>query len=290
MPANPDVRAFLSSRRAKITPSQAGIPYFGTSRRVAGLRREEVAMLAGISVEYYTRLERGNINGVSDDVLESIARALQLDEAERSHLFNLARATRPRQVSRRRTSTEEVRMSLQQVIDAISAPAYVVNERLDILAANQIGKGLYSPLFSKVDVKPNVARYLFLNDDSLNFFPDRGKIADDAVAILRSAAGRSPYDKRLSDLVGELSTRSEEFRVLWASQNVKLHRTGSKRFNHPLVGEITLCFETLEVTADRGQRINVYTAEPGSRSEEALGLIASWVTDASEMQNTDQRL
>lgn len=288
MSTNPDVRDFLSSRRARITPSKAGIPYYGTSRRVAGLRREEVAMLAGISVEYYTRIERGNTNGVSDDVLESISRALQLDDAERSHLFNIVRSTGSRHGSRRRTTHEEVRLGLQQVIDSISAPAFVVNERLDILAANQLGKGLYSPMFSDGEGKPNVARFLFLSNDSFNFFPDRGMIADDAVAILRAAAGRSPFDKRLTDLIGELSTRNEEFRVLWASQNVKLHRTGSKRFNHPLVGEMTLGFETLEVSADPGQRINVYTAEPGSRSEEALGLIASWVTNVSGKTSSEQ--
>lgn len=284
VPSNPAVRDFLTSRRARITPADAGIQHYGTTRRVAGLRREEVAMLAGISVEYYTRLERGNTNGVSDDVLENICRALQLDEAERRHLFNLARATSPEHLSRRRTPREGVRVSLQQVVDSMSVPAYVVNERLDILAANPLGRGLYSPLYADGGPTPNVARFLFLGQGSDVFFPDRGKIADDAVAILRASAGRSPYDKRLTDLVGELSTRSEEFRVLWASQNVKLHRTGSKRFNHPLVGEITLGFETLEVSADSGQRINVYTAEPGSRSEEALGLIASWVTSASGKQ------
>lgn len=244
-------------------------------------------MLAGISVEYYTRLERGNTNGVSDDVLESISRALHLDEAERRHLFNLVRAKGPEQMSRRRSTREGVRPGLQQIIDSISVPAYVVNERLDILGANELGMSLYSPVFSHGGPTPNVARFLFLSADSADFFADRGKIADDAVAILRASAGRSPYDKRLSDLIGELSTRSEEFRVLWAAQNVKLHRTGSKRFNHPLVGEITLGFETLEVAADPGQRINIYTAEPGSRSEEALGLIASWVTPSLSEPDTD---
>lgn len=235
-------------------------------------------MLAGISVEYYTRLERGNTKGVSDDVVENICRALHLDEAERRHLFNLVRSGNPGAMDHRRSSRDGVRTGLRQVIDSMSVPAYVVNERLDILAANQLGKGLYSPLFSGGDATPNVARFVFLDANSGDFFPDRSHIADDAVAILRASAGRSPFDKRLSGLVGDLSTRSEEFRVLWANQNVKLHRTGTKRFNHPLVGEITLSFETLEVAADPGQRINIYTAEPLSRSEDALGLIASWVT------------
>ena len=245
-------------------------------------------MLAGISVEYYTRLERGNTNGVSDDVLENISQALQLDEAERKHLFNLARAASPNLMNRRRTSRDGVRPGLHQIIDSIAMPAYVVNERLDILAANQLGRGLYSPLFDGGDTTPNVGRFIFLNSAADDFFPDRVKIADDAVAILRASAGRSPHDKRIHDLVGELSTRSEEFRILWASQNVKLHRTGSKRFNHPLVGEITLGFESFEVAADPGQRINVYAPEHGSPSEEALGLIASWVTSDSKQHNSVQ--
>lgn len=286
MATNTDIRDFLVSRRAKITPTQAGLKHFGTTRRVAGLRREEVAMLAGISVEYYTRLERGNTNGVSDEVLESISQALQLDEAERKHLFNLARASSPNHVARRRSTRDGVRPGLHQIIDSISMPAYVVNERLDILAANQLGRGLYSPLFSDGETIPNVGRFVFLDSAAEQFFPDRAKIADDAVAILRASAGRSPHDKRIHDLVGELSTRSEEFRILWASQNVKLHRIGSKRFHHPLVGELTLGFESFEVAADPGQRVNVYAPEPGSPSEEALGIIASWVSSSFDTQSS----
>jgi len=275
------IREFLASRRARITPDQAGLPVYGTNRRVEGLRREEVAMLAGISVEYYTRLERGNTNGVSDDVLEGIARALQLDEAERAHLFDLVRATLTR-TPRRRPTQERVRPGVQQILDSITAPAYVRNERLDILAANRLGEALYSPVFDLSSRPINSARFLFLSPKASEFFVDWDTIAHDAVAILRSAAGRDPYDKRLTDLIGELSTRSDEFRVRWAAHNVKFHRTGTKRFHHPVVGEVTLNFEALELAADPGQRLNVYTAEPGSPSHAALDLLASWITTPSD--------
>jgi len=276
------IREFLASRRARITPDQAGLPVYGTNRRVEGLRREEVALLAGISVEYYTRLERGNTNGVSDDVLEGIARALQLDEAERAHLFDLVRATLTR-APRRRPTQERVRPGVQQILDSITAPAYVRNERLDILAANRLGEALYSPVFDLSSRPINSARFLFLSPKASEFFVDWDTIAHDAVAILRSAAGRDPYDKRLTDLIGELSTRSDEFRVRWAAHNVKFHRTGTKRFHHPVVGEVTLNFEALELAADPGQRLNVYTAEPGSPSHDALDLLASWITTPSDV-------
>ncbi len=278
------IREFLATRRAKITPEQAGLPVYGTNRRVTGLRREEVAMLAGISVEYYTRLERGNTNGVSDDVLEGIARALQLDDAERAHLFDLVRATTTNNAPRRRPTQERVRQSVQQILDSINAPAYVRNERLDILAANRIGEAVYSPVFDFPSRPVNVARFLFLGPNAPEFFVDWDTIAHDAVAILRAAAGRDPYDKRLTDLIGELSTRSDEFRVRWAAHNVKFHRTGTKRFHHPLVGDLTLTFEALELAADPGQRLNVYTAEPGSRSHDALNLLASWTTRTADAQ------
>jgi len=276
------IREFLASRRSKITPEQAGLPVYGTNRRVAGLRREEVAMLAGISVEYYTRLERGNTHGVSEDVLEGIVRALQLDEAERAHLFDLVRATTTTNAPRRRPTQERVRQSVRQILDSIAAPAYVRNERLDILAANQIGEAVYSPIFDFPSRPVNVARFLFLSPKAPEFFVDWDTIAHDAVAILRAAAGRDPYDKRLTDLIGELSTRSDEFRVRWAAHNVKFHRTGIKRFHHPLVGDLTLTFEALELAADPGQRLNIYTAEPGSPSHDALNLLASWISTPTD--------
>lgn len=282
------IRQFLTTRRARITPEQAGLPLYGTNRRVSGLRREEVAMLAGISVEYYTRLERGNTQGVSDDVLEGITRALQLDEAERAHLLDLVRAASPTQALRRRSTQERVRQSVQQILDSIGGPAYVRNERLDILAANHLGEALYAPVFEFPARPVNIARFLFLSPDAPEFFTDWDTIAHDAVGILRASAGRDPYDKRLTDLIGELSTRSEEFRVRWAAHNVKLHRSGTKRFHHPLVGPLTLTFEGLELAADPGQRLNIYTAEPGSPSQQALDLLASWTSAPADAVVPDQ--
>lgn len=272
-----DIREFLVSRRAKVTPEQAGLPAYGTNRRVLGLRREEAAMLAGVSVEYYTRVERGNTRGVSDEVLEGIVRALQLDEAERAHLFDLVRATSSTSPARRQPSKERIRPVVQQILDSMSlTPAYVRNGRLDVLAANPLGAALYSDVFADPVRPPNTARFLFLNPRAAEFFVDWDRIAHDAVAILRAEAGRDPYDRRLTELIGELSTRSEEFRVRWAAHNVKFHRSGIKRFHHPVVGDLTFNFEAFDLPADPGQRMLVYAAEPGSPSHDALALLASW--------------
>lgn len=250
-------------------------------------------MLAGISFEYYTRLERGNTRGVSVDVLEGIARALQLDEAERSHLFDLVRATDSTSPSRRQPSKERVRPSVQQILDSMSmTPEYVRNGRLDVLATNQLGAALYSDLFSDPVRPVNSARFLFLNPRATEFFVDWDRVAHDAVAILRAEAGRDPYDRRLTELIGELSTRSEQFRVRWAAHNVKNHRSGTKRFHHPVVGDLTFNFEALELPADPGQRMLVYNVEPGSPSHDALALLASWSatpqTAADAIKQKDQ--
>jgi transcriptional regulator with XRE-family HTH domain len=278
--ASNDIREFLISRRGRITPEQAGLPAYGSNRRVKGLRREEVALLAGISAEYYVRLERGNMRGVSEDVLDGIARALQLDEAERMHLFDLARAVNATPNRRgRRPTQERVRPVVQRILDSlVGVPAFVRNERLDVLGANRLGEAFYAPLFDEPVRPVNAARFVFLNPRATEFFLDWDTIANDAVGILRAEAGRDPYDKRLSDLIGELSTRSDEFRVRWAAHDVKLHRTGVKRFHHPVVGELILDFESLDLPGDPGQKLLVYSAEPGSRSQEALDLLASWAS------------
>jgi transcriptional regulator with XRE-family HTH domain len=253
-----DIREFLISRRAKITPERAGLPAYGTRRRVDGLRREEVALLAGISVEYYTRLERGNAGGVSAEILDGVARALQLDDAEYAHLFDLVRAADVGRPARRRPARERVRPTVQRILDGMAGlPAYVRNERLDILAANRLGRALYAPVFTGSAGIPNMGRFIFLDPAAPEFFHGWDGIANDAVAILRAAAGRDPYDRRLSDLIGELSTRSEEFRVRWAAHDVKFHRSGEKELHHPVVGDLTLAYEALELPGDPGQRILV---------------------------------
>jgi transcriptional regulator with XRE-family HTH domain len=271
-----EISEFLTSRRGRLTPDQVGLTAY-RPRRVPGLRREEVAVLAGVSVPYYTRLERGNLSGVSEGVLEALARALQLDEAERAHLFDLARAAGTTARTRRRPTKQRVRPSVQHMLDAITgAPAFVQNGRLDILAANQLGRALYSEMYRDPARPVNHARFVFLNPRAHDFYGDWERAANDTVALLRSEAGRDPYDRNLSDLVGELSTRSEEFRTRWAAHNVRIHQTGSKLVHHPVVGDLTLTFEMMELAADPGLNFLTYSAEPGSKSKEALNLLASW--------------
>jgi transcriptional regulator with XRE-family HTH domain len=273
-PAN-DIAEFLTSRRAKVTPEQAGLPTYGL-RRVEGLRREEVASLAGVSVEYYKRLERGNASGVSDAVLEALARALRLDDAERSHLFDLARAANPVAPRRRRASEQRVRPVVQRIVDAMTAPAIVRNGRVDYLYANALGRALYAPIFESREQPANSARFAFLDPAAYDFYVDWERIAKDLVAHLRSEAGRNPYDRDLSNLVGELSTRSQDFRTWWAAHNVRYHQTGTKRLHHPVVGELELSYEVMELSADNGLTVSVFSAEPGSRAQQALDLLASW--------------
>ena len=288
-----EIREFLTSRRARLTPEQAGLRTYGSGpRRVPGLRREEVALLAGVSVDYYTRLERGNASGVSETVLESLARALQLDEAERAHLFDLARATQTPTRARRRPAPQRVRPSVQRMLDAITAaPAFVRNGRMDILAANRLGYALYSEMYAGPRRPANTAWFVFLDPRAPGFYLGWERVANDAVAILRSEAGRNPYDRDLSDLVGELSTQSELFRTLWAAHDVRYHDSGVKRFHHPVVGDLTLSFETMTLVGDSGLTMFAYTAEAGSKSEEALNLLASWTAtlDPAELANVTDR-
>jgi transcriptional regulator with XRE-family HTH domain len=276
-----EIREFLTSRRAKITPQQAGLPVFGGIRRVPGLRREEAAMLAGVSVDYYTKMERGNLRGVSESVLDALARGLQLDEAERAHLFDLARAAGPMSRPRRRPPKQGVRPSVQRLLDAMTdAPALVQDGRLNILAANRLGFALYSEMDLAPGQPANHARFVFLDPRAHSFFPDWDRVANDTVAMLRTAVGRDLHDRNLSDLVGELSTRSEDFRTRWAAHNVRAHQTGAKRFHHPVVGNLSLTFEMLELTADSDLYLLVLTAEPGTTSQEALRLLGSWAATA----------
>jgi transcriptional regulator with XRE-family HTH domain len=241
-------------------------------------------MLAGVSVDYYTRLERGNLKGVSESVLEALARALQLDEAERAHLFDLARAAGPAARPRRR-SARRIRPSVQRILDAMTgAPAFAQNGRLDILAANSLGRALYSEMFADPIGPANHARFIFLNPRSRDFYRDWERAANDTVAILRSEAGRDPYDRGLSDLVGELSTRSDEFRTRWAAHNVRIHQAGVKDFHHPVVGDLSLTYEMMELSADTGLAILAYSAEPNSRSEEALNLLGTWAATLDQAE------
>jgi transcriptional regulator with XRE-family HTH domain len=273
-----EVREFLASRRAKISPEMAGLPLFGGRRRVPGLRREEVAMLAGVSVDYYTKLERGNLSGTSESILDAIAGALKLDEAERDHLYNLARAASPSGKTRRRPLQHgTVRPTLQFMLDSITgSPAFIGNHYLDIVAANQLGYALYSEMYRGPARPANHSRFIFLDPSARDFYPDWNLAANTNVAILRTQSGRNPFDKRLADLVGELSMRSDEFRTRWAAHNVRRHYAGTKMFNHPAVGELQLAYEAMELAEDPGFTLTVFPAVPGSPSDERLRLLASW--------------
>jgi transcriptional regulator with XRE-family HTH domain len=282
-----EIREFLASRRARITPDQAGLPVYGANRRVEGLRREEVALLAGVSVDYYTRLERGNLGGASESVLVAIARALRLDEAEQTHLFDLARAANAQPGGRRRAPANRVRPSVQRVLDALTAPAWIRNGRADVVAANALGRALYAPLYDDPVRPANTARFTFLSPQSKDFYRDWDQTARDMVAVLRAAAGHDPYDKGLSDLVGELSTRSELFRTMWATHDVLLHRTGTKKLHHPVAGDLDLTYEAFELPSEPGLRMLVYTAEPDTPTAQALDFLASWAATQHVAEDTE---
>ncbi|MEV4143361.1 helix-turn-helix domain-containing protein [Amycolatopsis sp. NPDC049691] len=276
-----EIKEFLTTRRARITPERAGLPAYGANRRVKGLRREEVALLAGVSVDYYVRMERGSLTGASDGVLDALAAALQLDEAERAHLFHLARQSTAPGGARRRRPAVPVRPALQRVLDAITdAPAWICNGRYDVLAVNQLARALYSPVLADTRQPANTARFVYLNPEAAEtFFVDYDRVARDVAAKLRMEAGRNPHDEELIALVGELSTRSELFRRRWASQDVRLHRSGLKRMHHPVVGRLDLDVESMELPAEPGLLLNVYTAPAGTATADGLALLASWAAD-----------
>jgi len=231
-----EVCEFLATRRAKISPEQAGVPLYSGRRRVPGLRREEVAHLAGVSTDYYTRLEKP---------------------------------------------------SMQRILDSMTtAPAFIRNGRLDVLAVNPLGRALYAPVFDEPVRTLNLARFCFLDRRADDFYPDWYSAAKTTVAVLRTEAGRAPYDRELTDLVGELATRSDAFRIRWAAHDVRLHRTGAKHFRHPVVGELDLAFDAMELPADAGLTLTAYTAEPGSAAAEKLTLLASWAAPLPEPGST----
>ncbi len=278
------------SRRARITPEQAGLPYVGGNRRVQGLRREEVAMLAGLSVEYYTRLERGNLGGASESVLDAIARALQLDDDERAHLHALARNVAPGSPRKRPTRTSPMTASVQQVLDSMSVPAVVQNGRLDVLAANDLGRALYADLFEMDKQPPNFARYAFLDPRAEDFYADIEEARDLLVAVLRATAGRDPLDQKVTELIGELSARSADFSARWAKHNVHRHLRGRKVINHPIVGRMDLAYDDFALPGDPQVSITTYTAHPGTPSADGLSLLAAWAATQKRSQTTNDRV
>lgn len=282
------ITEFLTTRRAKLTPAQVGLPDFGGRRRVPGLRREEVALVAGMSAEYYKRLERGNAAGVSEAVIDGVSRALQLDDAEHAHLHDLIRAAnagahpRPRRSTSRRSQVTE---GLQQTIDAMSTvPVYVQNGRLDAVATNRLGRALYSELLDDARRPANAARFMFLDSRAPSFYREWDAQTRQIVAVLRAEAGRSPYDRQLSDLVGELSTRSDLFRKLWGAHDVREHRSGLKLLHHPVVGDLDLTFQAMDLASDRGLQMIVFSAEPGSATHDRLQLLGNWASSMSHSE------
>ncbi|MFF4896171.1 helix-turn-helix transcriptional regulator [Streptomyces sp. NPDC001068] len=283
------VSAFLRSRREKITPEQAGLPVYGR-RRVPGLRRGEVAALAGVSVEYYTRLERGSLRGVSDSVLDALAHALRLDDTERAYLYDLARAAGPAPAARtrQRTARQTVRASVLRIVEGMPAlPAYVMNNRLDTLAANELGRALYAPMYDDPACRGNVARFAFLNSGAGRFYRDWEPMARFAVGALRVEAARDPYDRELTDLIGELSTRSDPFRVMWASHDVHVFRQSTKRLTHPVVGDLELDQETMALADESGLSVVVYSARRDTPAEDALTLLANWSATTGRDREAD---
>nr|MDT0657762.1 helix-turn-helix transcriptional regulator [Micromonospora sp. DSM 115978] len=274
-----EIRDFLLSRRARISPEQAGLPRYG-ERRVSGLRREEVAQVAGISVEYYARLERGNARGYSDDVLGAVADALRLDDAEREHLFDLVRVANRRSTARRSRIARPLAPSVRRLLDAMdTTPAYVWNGRLDVVATNRLGRALFAPMFVNPRRPVNQARFIFQDAAARTFFPDWEQLAHDAVAVLRAEVVRSPDDERLAALVRELSAASTTFRELWTAYDVRRRRTGTKRFHHPVAGPLTVVFESMTLLSHPGLRFSAGTAEPGSASAATLRFLATWPHD-----------
>ncbi|ACL40077.1 transcriptional regulator, XRE family [Pseudarthrobacter chlorophenolicus A6] len=275
-----DVRDFLMSRRSRITPAQAGLPAHGGTRRVTGLKREEVAMLTGVSTEYYARLERGNLRGVSDSVLDSLARALQLDEAERAHLFDLAKAAAPAPASGTRRARAEVRPSIERILAGMTGtPAYVRNSRTDVIAANSLCFALYTGILSPETLPVNLARFMFLAPRSKDFFVDWETLADDFAAAMRTESGSNPRDRALNSLIGDLAAGSTEFSTRWARHNVRFHRSARKIMRNPLVGEIELTGDALELPGE-GLTMIAYSAEPGSHAQDQLNFLASWAASS----------
>ncbi|GAA0794733.1 transcriptional regulator [Spirilliplanes yamanashiensis] len=276
------MRDFLMSRRNRVTPEQAGLAAFG-DRRVTGLRRAEVAALAGVSVEYYTRVERGNLKGVSDAVLDAIAGALSLDETERLHLYDLARAANTSPVRARRGPAKPViPAAVQRVIDGMPAlPAFVQNNRFDVLYANPLGRALFAEMFDDPACRGNTVRFVFFSPAARRFYLEWERVARTAVGALRVEAGRNPYDVDLSNLIGELSTRSDAFRIMWGANDVGAFKDGVKGIHHPVVGDLRLEHSAMTLPGETGLSVTVYSAPPGSATEEGLKLLSSWEVSAT---------
>ncbi|MFF7476838.1 helix-turn-helix domain-containing protein [Streptomyces sp. NPDC008092] len=277
---NGELGDFLRSRRARLRPEDAGAAFSGGARRVPGLRREEVAHLAGVSTDYYARLEQGRHPHVSETVLEAVARALRLDDTERGYLFELARPRTSRRHRSRPARAPRMRQPIHQMLDVLNdvSPALVLNHRSDVLGANHLAKALITDFDALPHRDRNLARFVLLHPAARDLYADWDRIAETFVASLRLAAGHHPDDPLLNELVGEMSIKVPEFSTWWAGHRVDQCAHGTQRLVHPVVGELTVSYETLALPADPDQSIVLYTTEPGSASAETLRLLASWTT------------
>jgi transcriptional regulator with XRE-family HTH domain len=278
MEHNAELREFLRTRRARLSVDDVEVGGTGRVRRVPGLRREEVAQLAGVSVDYYSRLEQGRHLNVSDEVLDAVARALRLDEVERSYLFQIARTNARRTRRRTPVPVQRVRPGIRRVLETLDdvAPAFVFGRRMDVLATNRLARALMIDFDALPPRDRNMLRYTFLDESTRELYVDWEEVARDNVAILRLDAGRHPDDPLLTELVGELAVKSVEFRRWWANHNVRERTHGVKRYHHPLVGDLTVEYECVSLPGDADQTLCIYTAEAGSPSETALRLLATW--------------
>ncbi|MDR6508368.1 helix-turn-helix transcriptional regulator [Arthrobacter oryzae] len=280
-----NIREFLITRRSRLSPADAGLPDFGGRRRVPGLRREEVALLAGMSVEYYVRLERGNASGISDAILDGISRALKLDDAEHAHLYDLARAANQGARTPRRkpaSRTQQIRAGTQRLLDAMTFPAIIQNGRMDVVATNTLGRALFSEMYVHPQEPVNFARFLFLDPRGRATYRDWNDSAEQIVALLRAESGRVPADRALRGLIGELADGSSEFAALWEAHDVRVHLAGIKLIHHPDVGDLDLSYEAMQLITDPGLQFIGFTAEPGSASDHALRLLGSLAARAPE--------
>lgn len=269
---------FLRSRRSRLAPDDAGLVPDGRRRRVPGLRRDEVARLAGVSTEYYTRLEQGRSGNVSAEVVAALARALHLDETEREHLTHLSGRPPSRRAS---APAQRVRPGLYRLLDTLEhVPAFVVGRRLDVLASNRLARAVITDFDAMPAPKRNFARFLFLDSAARELYPNWESLAAETAAILRLEAGQRPNDRQLADLVGELTLRCPEFSGWWNDYQVLRRTHGTKVHNHPEFGELIFAYEVLQLPGDPDQSLCIYNAEPGSRTEEALRLLGSWTAEA----------
>jgi transcriptional regulator with XRE-family HTH domain len=275
MPDRSEIAEFLQSRRARLQPEDVGVPSTGERRRVPGLRRSELAQLAGVSVEYYTRLEQGRAGNVSDMVIDAIAQALRLDATERTHLTDLLRP-QPAARRRRRSSPQRLRPGVVQLLNSISSPAFVLGRRMDVLAANRMARLLLTDFDALPGPERNMARWIFLGDEARELYPDWETVARETVAMLRFDAGRHPDDPELSELIGELSMKSPAFAGWWATHDVTERTFGTKDYRHPVVGELSIRYEALRLPDDPDQLLIAYTTEAGSPSERAMRLLDAW--------------